>query len=56
MQLVNGVQFLNISFLLALLGAASVPVFVTIIVPLTSIKASLQSHKLDLNIEVLNLV
>ena len=56
MQLVNGVKFLNITFLSVLFGAAAVPVFTTVIDPLTSIYASLQSHKLDLNIEILNLI
>ena len=40
MQLVNGAQFLNITFFLALFGAAVVP-FATVIVPLISIYASL---------------
>ena len=50
MQLVNGAQFLIIS--LFLLFAAAV--FGTVIVTLSSIYASLQSHKLDLSIEDLN--
>ena len=42
MQLINGGQFLNITFLLALFASASVDaVFGTVIVPLTSIYASL---------------
>ena len=40
MQLVNGAQFLNITFLLALFGAAAVSC-ATVIVPLVSIYASL---------------
>ena len=36
MQSVNGAQFLNITFLFLLLGAAVVPVFSTVIVPLNS--------------------
>ena len=40
MQLVNGAQFLNITFLLALFGAAAV-YCAAVIVPLTSIYASL---------------
>ena len=39
--LVNGEQFLNNTFLFPLPGAASVPVFVIIIVQLTSIYAPL---------------
>ena len=39
MQLVNGVQFLNITFLLALFGAASAS-FATVTVPLATIYAS----------------
>ena len=56
MQLVNGTEFLNITFLSALFGAAAVPVSETVIAPLTSIYASLWSHKLGLNIEVLSLI
>ena len=42
MQLVNAAQLLNITFLLALFAAAPVAaVFLTVIVPLTSIYASL---------------
>ena len=41
MKLVNGAQFLNITFLSALFGAAAVPVFATVIVPLTSTYESL---------------
>ena len=50
MNLVNDVQFLNITFfLLASLRAGAI-IRTTVIVPLTTIYASLQSHKLDLNI------
>ena len=57
MQLVNGAQFLNITFLLILFAAApAAAVLLTDIFPLTSIYASLQSHKLDLSIAVLNLI
>ena len=56
MQLVHGAQFFNITFLLALLGAADVPVFEVFIILLTCIYASLKSHKIDLIIEVLNLM
>ena len=41
MQLVNGAQFLNITFLFLLVGAGSVPVLSTDIFPLASIYASL---------------
>ena len=42
MQLVNKAQFLNITFLLALFAAApAAAVFAIVIVPLTSIYASL---------------
>ena len=41
MQVVNGAQFLNITFLSTSFGAPAVPVFETVIVPLTSIYASL---------------
>ena len=49
-------NFLNITFLSLLFGAADVPVFATIIVSLTSMCTSLQLHKPDLSIEVLNLI
>ena len=56
-QLVNGAQFLNITFLLILFAATpAAAVLVTLIVPLTRIDASLQSHKLDFNTVVLNLI
>ena len=42
MQLINGVQFLNITFLLVLFASAPVAaVLLTLIVPLTRIYASL---------------
>ena len=54
MQLVNGAQFLNTTCIsLFPLPSANAA---TVIVPLTRIHASLYSHKLDLNIEVLNLI
>ena len=59
MQLVNGEQFLNITFLFVLFAAAEAPapaVLLTDIFPLTSIYASLLLHKLDLSIAVLNLI
>ena len=59
MQLVNGVQFLNVtplSLSSSCLAAASAPLPVIVIFPLTRIYASLQSHKLDFNFVVLNLI
>ena len=42
MQLVNGIQFLNITFLLVLFASASAPaMFLTVIVHLTRIYGSL---------------
>ena len=41
MQSVNGAQFLNITFLFLLFGAAPVPVLLTVIAPLTGMYASL---------------
>ena len=41
MQLVNGAQFLNITFLLVLLASPAAAVLLTVIFPLTSIEASL---------------
>ena len=52
MQLVNGVQLLNVNFLFPLLGAAAASVFVAVIDPLAIMYASLQSNKLDLSSEV----
>ena len=40
-QPVNGAQFLNTSSLFLLFGAAAVPVFGTVIVPLTAMYASI---------------
>ena len=55
MQLVNSAQFLNITFSLALFAAAlPAAVLRIVIVTLISIYASLQSHKIGLNIEVLS--
>ena len=57
MQSVNGAQFLNITFLLVLFASTlAAAVLLTDIFPLTSLYASLQSHKLDLNVDVLNLI
>ena len=56
-QLINGAQFLNITILLALFASASAAaVFGTVIILLTSIYASLQSHELDFSIAVLSLI
>ena len=44
MQLVNEAQFLNITFLFLLFGAAAVPLFGNVIAPLR------QSHKFDLSL------
>ena len=41
MHLINGTQFLNSTFIFLLFGAASVPVLLTVIVPLTIMYASL---------------
>ena len=49
----NWTLFLKISFLFLVLSSLSPS---TIILPFTKIYASLQSHKSDLNIEVLNLI
>ena len=57
MQSVNGAQFLNItSFIVLFEPATAAAVFGTIIVPLTCVYTSLQSHKRDFNIVALNLV
>ena len=52
MQLMNGALFLNVIafFLFALFG------LVTVIIPFTTIYASLKSHKSDLSNDVLNLI
>ena len=55
MQLGDGAKFLNIIFLSTLFGAAAV-YCATVMVPLTTIYASLWLHKLDINVEVLNLI
>ena len=58
-QLVNGGQFLNatpLSLSSARQAAALSPAPVIVIFPLTRIYASLQSHKLDFSIAVLNLI
>ena len=55
MQSVNRAQFLNNIFLLALFGLS--PTYSVVgVVPVTSIYASLNSRKIDLSIELLNLV
>ena len=41
MQLIDGAQFLRITFLFILSGASAVPVFGTVIVPLTCMHALL---------------
>ena len=41
MQIVNGAQFLDITFLLVLFAAAESAALLTVIVPLTRMKASL---------------
>ena len=57
MQLINGAQFLNVTYLFLLFAAAPCAAeFETCMVPLTCIYASLDSHKFDLIIEVLNLI
>ena len=55
MQLVIGAKFLNITFPLALFGAAAVADAIVVVL-LTRIYVSLLSHKLHLNIKVLNLI
>ena len=55
----NGAQFLNFTPLFLSsnrLAASSAPAPVIVMVPLTSIYASLLLHKLGLNIEILNLI
>ena len=57
MQLKNGGKFLKVTFLFLIFGAVScAAVFVTYIVPLTCMYASLKSHKFDIIFEVLNLI
>ena len=52
MQSVNVPQFLNITPLFLTSNRFAVPASVIVIVPLTSMYASLKPAKLDLNIEV----
>ena len=52
LQEVNGALFLRANFLLQFASFGSV----TVIVPLTTIYASLKSHKSDLSVDVLNLI
>ena len=57
MQTVKGAQFLNITFLFVLFtAAAATAVYGTAIVPLTTMYESLQPHKFDLMMDVLNLM
>ena len=56
MQLVNGEQFLFIMYFLLFAAGLAATLFGTIAVALTSIYASLKSDKVDLNIDVLNLI
>ena len=59
MQSVNDAQYLNITPLFLSsnrLATSSFPALVIVIVPLKSIYALILSHKLDLNIEVLNII
>ena len=57
MQLVNGAQFLNVSFLFLLFGYSScVAVLRTFLIPLKYIYAPFQSHRFDFITEVLNLI
>ena len=55
MQSVNKAKFSNINFLLLLLTASPVAV-ATDIVPSTSMCVSLELHKIDFNVVVLNLI
>ena len=58
-QLINGAQFLNatpLSLSSKCLAAASAPSPAIVIVRLTRIYASLESHKLDFKVVVLNLI
>ena len=60
MQSIKGAQFLNITFLLLLFPAAAAAapaIFGTVlIVPLTSMDASLYTHNLNFNFLVFNLI
>ena len=56
MQLVNGALFLNAKNLF-LMSIIPLPfVFVRVIVPFTTIYASLKSHRSDVSIDVLSLI
>ena len=57
MQVVNGALFLKIyTHIFIIMSYALLSGFVTLIVPLTTIYASLKSHKSALSIDVLNLI
>ena len=56
MQLMNRAQFLNTTCAPLLFGSAVVPVFFVVIVPLTSMNASLNSNKVNFYIEILDLI
>ena len=57
MQSVNGPRLLNVTFLLVLFNTTpAASLFGTVIVPLIRMFASLESHKLDLIMDVLNLM
>ena len=56
MQLINGALFLKAKNLFFMSIKPLPSVFVRVIVPLTTIYASLKSRKSDLSIDVLNLI
>ena len=56
MHLVNVAKFLNVTSFYLLFEGVAVPLLSTVVVPLTSMYASLWSHKLQFNNEVLNLI
>ena len=56
MQLVNDVQFLNVTLLVLFPSVSAAAMFAVDTLPLTSICASLLSHRLYINIVVLNLI
>ena len=56
MKLVNGALFLNAKKLFIISIKPLPSVFVRVIVPLTTMYASLKSHNYDLSIDVLNLI
>ena len=56
MQLVNGALFLNAKDLFLMSIKPHSFVFVRVIVPFTTMYASLKSHRSDLSIDVLNLI